>query len=131
MAFSYEPSKDYSGKVAGTISKEDSTSLVFDKLRQIDKRLENLKMCPFEVLTDNELGKQIADPKMKGIWENRLQQVAGMEGTSYGVAIMPNNSHSLVSNEDPWILRHDTPFSPRRPSKIQIRREAEGTKEAP
>ncbi|CAA2976447.1 Hypothetical predicted protein, partial [Olea europaea subsp. europaea] len=53
-----------------------------------------------------------------------------MEGTSYGVAIMPNNLHSLVNNEDPWILRHGTHFSLPRPSKIQIRREAGGTKEA-
>ncbi|CAI9779389.1 unnamed protein product [Fraxinus pennsylvanica] len=68
-----EPSKDYSGRVACTIPEEDSTSLVFDKLRQIDKRLENQQMCPSEVLANNEPVKPVADPKKEDIWENILQ----------------------------------------------------------
>ncbi|CAA3027358.1 serinethreonine- kinase ctr1 [Olea europaea subsp. europaea] len=219
---SREPSKDYSGKVAGTIPREDSTSLAFNQLRQIDKRLENLQMCPSEVLANNEPGKPVFDPKKEDILENGLPQVAGREGPkmhnflpaesyeltkppllgnpnsylrlklgvnnlasdeisagnsgvesahpteiipptnkwkddtlwsqlripadlesvvpegkrqssvdpSYGVAAMPDNSNSLFSNLDPWILRHDTHFPPI-PSKIQIRREAGGTRDAP
>ncbi|CAI9760608.1 unnamed protein product [Fraxinus pennsylvanica] len=218
---SREPSKVYFGKVAGTIPKEDSTSMAFDQLRQIDKRLENLQMCPSEVLANNEPVKPVAEPKKEDILENRLQQVTGREGPkmhnflpaesyelteppllgnpnsylhsklgvsnlaadeisagnpgvesahpaeiipptnkwkddtlwpqlripadlesvdlegkgqsvdpSYGVADMPDNSNSLFSNQDPWILRHDSHFPPR-PSKIQIRREAGGTRDAP
>ncbi|CAI9783097.1 unnamed protein product [Fraxinus pennsylvanica] len=214
-----EPPKDYSGIVAGSIPKEDATSLACDQLRQID-RLENLQICPSEVLANNELGKPVADPRKDDVLENRLQQVAGREAPkmhnfpptesyelteppllgnpnsylqsklginlasgeissrnprvetahpaeripptsewkdrtlwsqpripadlesvaqegngqssvdpSYGD--LPDNSNSLFSNQDPWSLRHDTPFPPPRPSKIQIRKEAGVTRDPP
>lgn len=75
----HESPKDYSGIVAGSIPKEDATSSVCDQLRQIDKRLENLQVCPSEVLANNELGKPVADPRKEDILENRLQQVSGRE----------------------------------------------------
>lgn len=42
---------------------------------------------------------------------------------SYMIGDIHDSSNSLFSNQDPWNLRHDSPFPPPRPSKIQTKKE--------
>ncbi|KAK4479498.1 hypothetical protein RD792_015013 [Penstemon davidsonii] len=51
-----ESPKEYSSKVAGGVLRDDST-LLADHLRQIDGRLENLQICPSEILPNNNQNK--------------------------------------------------------------------------
>ncbi|XP_060171932.1 uncharacterized protein LOC132603070 isoform X1 [Lycium barbarum] len=39
------------------------------------------------------------------------------------------NSNSLYSNQDPWNLQHDAHFPPPKPSRLQLKKEAAGTKD--
>ncbi|KAL2454748.1 Protein kinase superfamily protein with octicosapeptide/Phox/Bem1p domain [Abeliophyllum distichum] len=101
-----ESPKDYPGKVASSIPKEDSTSLAFDQLRQIDKRLENLQMCPSEVLANNEPGKPVADPRKEDMLETRLPQVAGREAPKMH-NFPPAESYELT---EPPLLAHPNSY---------------------
>ncbi|KAH6819186.1 kinase superfamily with octicosapeptide/Phox/Bem1p domain-containing protein [Perilla frutescens var. frutescens] len=58
-----ESPKEYSPKVTTGCPVDDSTSLAYDNLRQIDGRLDNLRINPSEVLYNNEHNKTIADPR--------------------------------------------------------------------
>ncbi|KAK6151660.1 hypothetical protein DH2020_014295 [Rehmannia glutinosa] len=57
----HESPKEYSVKVAGGIPIDDPTSFASDNLRQIDERLENLRIRPSEVLSSNEQNKAIGE----------------------------------------------------------------------
>lgn len=83
----HESPKEYSAKVAGGILIDDSTSLAFDNLRQIDGRLENLQICPSEVLYNNEHNKTVVDPRKEDALENRPYQIPG--GEAPGTHIFP------------------------------------------
>lgn len=50
---------------------------------------------------------------------------------SYRVGDLPDSSNSLFSNQDPWNLRYETHFPPPKPSKIQIKKESFGPRDAP
>lgn len=49
-----------------------------------------------------------------------------LDGTS---PYVQENSNSLYSNQDPWNLQHDAHFPPPKPSKLQLKKEAAGTKD--
>ncbi|PIN08645.1 Tyrosine kinase [Handroanthus impetiginosus] len=57
-----ESPKEYSAKVAGGIPIDDSTS-AFDHVRQIDGRLENLRIRPSDVLSNSDRNNLVADPR--------------------------------------------------------------------
>ncbi|XP_057767081.1 uncharacterized protein LOC130987542 isoform X2 [Salvia miltiorrhiza] len=58
-----ESPKEYSPKVSTGCPTDDSTSLAYDNLRQIDGRLDNLRTNPLEVFYNNEHNKTIVDLK--------------------------------------------------------------------
>ncbi|GMH18986.1 hypothetical protein Nepgr_020827 [Nepenthes gracilis] len=73
----------------------------------------------------------------------RFQQVvAGLESLTTNAIVQPSmsppnwggdiidSSNSLFSDQDPWNFRHDSHFPPPRPSKITMRKEASGTRDA-
>ncbi|KAL0427422.1 UNVERIFIED_CONTAM: Mitogen-activated protein kinase kinase kinase-A [Sesamum latifolium] len=68
--------KEYSVKVAGGILVDDSTSVAFDNLRQIDGRFENMRIRPSEVLPNNEHIKFVSDPRKEDTLEHIQHQIA-------------------------------------------------------
>ncbi|KAL0334050.1 UNVERIFIED_CONTAM: Serine/threonine-protein kinase CTR1 [Sesamum angustifolium] len=68
--------KEYSVKVAGGILVDDSTSVAFDNLRQIDGRFENMRIRPSEVLPNNEHIKFVSDPRKEDTLETIQHQIA-------------------------------------------------------
>ncbi|KAI5674456.1 hypothetical protein M9H77_14820 [Catharanthus roseus] len=91
-----ESPKDYSGNVPASVPGEDNMKsyAIYDHLRQIDGRMENLRVSPSEMLAFNEQNKSpIDNPKREDILENRRQQVIGREPYS--------NESSYVHNLPP------------------------------
>lgn len=70
-----ESPKEFSPKVATGCPVDDSTSMAYDNLRQIDGRLDNLRISPSEVLYNNEHNKTIADPRKEDSLDNRPYQI--------------------------------------------------------
>ncbi|KAL0345509.1 UNVERIFIED_CONTAM: hypothetical protein Sradi_4382200 [Sesamum radiatum] len=71
-----ESPKEYSVKVAGGILVDDSTTMAFDNLRQIDGRFENMRIRPSEILPNNEHIKFVSDPRKEDTLENIQHQIA-------------------------------------------------------
>ncbi|XP_070018538.1 RAF-like serine/threonine-protein kinase PRAF isoform X1 [Nicotiana sylvestris] len=53
-------------------------------------------------------------------------EMAVLDGTP---PFVQESSNSLYSNQDPWSLQHDAHFPPPKPSKLQLKKEAAGTKD--
>ncbi|CAN4113132.1 unnamed protein product [Withania somnifera] len=72
-----------------------------------------------------------------GEWKNGAQHFQPMlSPTTVEMAILDGtapcvqeNSNSLYSCRDPWILQHDAHFPPPKPSKLQLKKEAAGPKD--
>ncbi|PSS21011.1 Dual specificity protein kinase [Actinidia chinensis var. chinensis] len=75
----HESPKDYSSKLPGIASKEDTLES-YDHLKQIDGRMENLRICPPEVFGNKEQSKSPSENlRNEDILEARPQQIAGRE----------------------------------------------------
>ncbi|XP_063948366.1 uncharacterized protein LOC108218467 isoform X1 [Daucus carota subsp. sativus] len=77
----HESPKENSGKVPDFVSKEGTleSSPVYDQLRQIDSRLENLGVRPSEVVIDNEQLIPPADSSKDDIVDSRAHQISNTE----------------------------------------------------
>ncbi|MCD7472563.1 hypothetical protein HAX54_013834 [Datura stramonium] len=125
-----ESPKNYGGTAPTMLLKKDDIESVtaYNHLRQIEGRMENLPDAPAEIIANNEQtaeGYEVspADPVMTD---------PGVHAQpNYGVInlIPGENSNSLYSYQDPWNLQHDAHFPPPKPSKLQLKKEAAGTKD--
>ncbi|XP_027126629.1 RAF-like serine/threonine-protein kinase PRAF isoform X1 [Coffea arabica] len=76
----HESPKDISGNFPVSAPFEDNTKPVHDHLKQIDGRIENLRISPADVLPISEQSKSPTDnPIKEEILDNRSQQVVGRE----------------------------------------------------
>eukprot|EP00257_Ricinus_communis_P018678 XP_015577461.1 uncharacterized protein LOC8262865 [Ricinus communis] len=73
---------EYSGKLPHVVPKEDvvDSCVSYDQLRPIDGMMETLRMCPTEIIANNEQSKSPADKLRKEeILDHRAQQIAGRD----------------------------------------------------
>ncbi|KAL9151207.1 hypothetical protein ABFS82_11G038500 [Erythranthe guttata] len=134
-----ESPKEYSVKAPI----EDSTSSAYDNLRQIDGRLENLRIRPSELLSSNEHNSLSTDGSgVNSVYSGvgpargaeRIVPTNEWKDNNIGSSVSPpysildtiDESASLFVNQDPWNMHPDTHFPPPKPSKIQMRRDASG-----
>ncbi|KAK9269190.1 hypothetical protein L1049_000959 [Liquidambar formosana] len=78
----HESPEDYSGKLPGTIPKEETidSRILSDHLRPIDGKMETLRIYPDENFVNNEKSKSPADkPKKDDILGHKQQQISGRE----------------------------------------------------
>ncbi|VVA25080.1 PREDICTED: serine/threonine-kinase [Prunus dulcis] len=80
----HESPTAYPNKFPGVIPKEDNvdTCIAYDHLRQIDGRMETLRISPTEVYVNNEHGKSPIDtPRVEDSFDHKAPQVGGREVT--------------------------------------------------
>ncbi|KAI7748700.1 hypothetical protein M8C21_004757 [Ambrosia artemisiifolia] len=204
-----ESPREYPANFPMVFTKEDNveSGFTYDNLRQIDARMEDLRLRPNEVLVNTDQSSLLVKNPQDEILENRhmnldksqmvvdpnytASEVPWMHGLqSMGPGGMSNlggndtspafsgsdssrvtegsppagewnvyplqferksevetvlidpinpfngavvesqdGANSLFSNQDPWMLRHDSQFPPPRPNKLMLKKEGVGSKE--
>ncbi|KAI3811246.1 hypothetical protein L1987_20965 [Smallanthus sonchifolius] len=205
----YESPREYPVNFPSIVTKEDNveSGCTYDNLRQIEARMEDLRLRPHDVLVNTDQSSFRVKNPQDEILENRpmnldksqmvvdpnyiVSEVSWLHGfqsmasggtinlggndtspafsggdsarvtegnppvsdwNAYPVQFDPKSevktvlidplnpfngvvvetqdgANSLFSNQDPWMLRHDSQFPPPRPNKLMPKKEAVGAKE--
>ncbi|KAK9055137.1 hypothetical protein SSX86_026219 [Deinandra increscens subsp. villosa] len=194
----HESPREYPANFPLIVTKEDNvdSGFTYDNMRQIDARMEDLRLRPHDVLVNTEQSslekrpmnldksQMVVDPNYTASevpWLHGFQSMGSVVTSNLGgndtspafsvgesarvtegnppvsewnvypiqfepksevetVLIDPLNpfngviesqdgANSLFSNQDPWMLRHDSQFPPPRPNKLMPKKEGAGAKE--
>ncbi|KAL3532237.1 hypothetical protein ACH5RR_005758 [Cinchona calisaya] len=112
----HESPKDYSGNLPASASNEDKVKPVYDHLKQVDGRIENLWVSPAEVLAISEQSKLPTDNlKREEILESRSHEVVGREAyldTPFSKPKTILDSNHSKSKEMLPCSSNETPYMP-------------------